>query len=994
MAESQHTAGIRITGDGSDAVAAAGEVADSQKKLREEFGKTNDQAKRNAEESRRFVDGLKEQASTLGKTKTEIERYRASQLELTDAQKKSVDASLRQIEVYDRKQQQLQYVTRWASAAGVAIVALGVATAAAAKSAIDEADELNKLSQSLATSTEELSAYRYQMELAGVSNMEFAIGMRTLSQRVAEAQAGVGEGAEAFRVLGPAVADAARRGEPLAVLLPKIADSFAGFDDSTNKTATSLALFGRAGERLIPTLNQGAAGIAQARTEAERLGLIIDTQTARRAEEFNDNILRLTKSFESLKYELAGETLKALSDVAEAMARGAVEGGRLAAIWEGLKAAAPNVVPDVIAGTYRFGQRIVGYDPRALQAARDEQAAFEDSLAATPRFGRPKMGSPRGDEAARLAGIAETRAAADMAYAAGLRDTSLFEEEQLATRIKLEDSTERLAAIEKQRLDVYLQYAGALRNTNLWEEEQLATRIQSVEEIERETAAREELAKQQAQAAKRVADEAQRAWERTADNIERSLTDAIMRGGKNGLEYLQDALRTAILTPIIQPIVRPVAAAMTNMVQGMAGSMFGGAPGYAGGMFGGAGGFGGLGGHILNTGGIAGMGGGQLLADFGNYFGNIGAVTEAGGTFGFMDAVSGFVGSNPWVPYLGAGLQLMQGNVQGAALSAGLTYAGGALFGPIGAVGGAVLGGLLGGGDEGDATRSAGYVARFGQDPRWDAYSQARWFSGGEMGSALMGFSGQTAQREQNLIRNLNLTPAQVAAVNNALAGTYNTRYGFGMEHTPVEQSGAFEQIAAARLQAISQALGRSIEELTSIMSMSAEQWGATIEQMRTQLAAGEQSLRDAARGLRGQLGITGLEDFRNRLAVSEARSPLDRLASAREIYEETLGRATAGDLEAVRGFPQVAQQLLGIGRETYASGAGYQELFREVNQSLAGVLERQQQMQADILRDVPTTILEASNNQVDELRRGFKAMVEKLEAVRAELARLDLEAA
>jgi hypothetical protein len=149
-----------------------------------------------------------------------------------------------------------------------------------------------------------------------------------------------------------------------------------------------------------------------------------------------------------------------------------------------------------------------------------------------------------------------------------------------------------------------------------------------------------------------------------------------------------------------------------------------------------------------------------------------------------------------------------------------------------------------------------------------------------------------------------------------------------------------------------------------------------------------------ARNALPERLGITGLEAFGRSMAVSDTLSPLDRLSGARSQYADTLSAALGGDLDAARAFPGMAQQLLGIGRDVYASGGDYQNLFREVNASLSEVLERQRALAADITKDIPTTILETSNNEIAEVRRQTAALLEGLAKVEGELRRFRNEAA
>jgi hypothetical protein len=286
----------------------------------------------------------------------------------------------------------------------------------------------------------------------------------------------------------------------------------------------------------------------------------------------------------------------------------------------------------------------------------------------------------------------------------------------------------------------------------------------------------------------------------------------------------------------------------------------------------------------------------------------------------------------------------------------------------------------------GDTRRSGTFGGALGTPTLFDT----QWFD-----EATAGGIGTYAQRismqEHNLMRNLQLSPEQIARVNTALPiGVYD----FGAERTPWEQSQAFERISADRIAAISQTLGRSIEELTSIMEMSAEQWQAMIGDLREQLRAGELELARAARALPAQLGIPGLQGWMNTLAVSDYNLPEDRVTNALSLFRSARDRALGGDLGAVFELPNLATSALGIGRDAYASGQVFQDLRAEIEAGMSAAFEHQQRIQLEITRDIPATIFETSNNEVEELRRGFRSMVEKLDEVQTELRRMRNEQA
>jgi hypothetical protein len=79
-------------------------------------------------------------------------------------------------------------------------------------------------------------------------------------------------------------------------------------------------------------------------------------------------------------------------------------------------------------------------------------------------------------------------------------------------------------------------------------------------------------------AAKRSAEDAAREWKRATGDMERSLTDALMRGFESGKGFaitLRDTIvnmfKTMVLRPVVQAIVQPVANSLTGWLQGGSG---------------------------------------------------------------------------------------------------------------------------------------------------------------------------------------------------------------------------------------------------------------------------------------------------------------------------------------------------------------------------------------------------------------------------------------
>lgn len=204
------------------------------------------------------------------------------------------------------------------------------------KSAIDAADQLNKLSQKIGISVEALSTLRYAAQLADVDLETLQTSIKTLSQNISEANAGIGDGAEVFKALGISVKNADGSVRSTEDVLLQVASVFSRMEDGAVKSALAVKLFGRNGLEMIPFLNLGADGINRLTAEAERLGLKLTTATAQAAETFNDNLIALKASSSSLSIALANDLLPELVNITSAMREAANEAGILKALWVGL----------------------------------------------------------------------------------------------------------------------------------------------------------------------------------------------------------------------------------------------------------------------------------------------------------------------------------------------------------------------------------------------------------------------------------------------------------------------------------------------------------------------------------------------------------------------------------------------------------------------------------------------------------------------------------
>lgn len=210
---------------------------------------------------------------------------------------------------------------------GVALVAGATAAAVALKSAIDRADELSKAAQKIGVSTESLSQLSYAAKLADVELGQLQAGLVRLTKAQSDAATGTEKTAGLFRALGVEFKNSDGTLRNVDQVFRDLSEALSKVPDGADKTAAAYELLGRAGANLIPLLNGGADGLDEMTKRAEALGVVIDTETGKRAEEFNDRLTDLNLMIQGLATSVAAELLPTIISLTDEFARTIRDGG-------------------------------------------------------------------------------------------------------------------------------------------------------------------------------------------------------------------------------------------------------------------------------------------------------------------------------------------------------------------------------------------------------------------------------------------------------------------------------------------------------------------------------------------------------------------------------------------------------------------------------------------------------------------------------------------
>jgi hypothetical protein len=156
-------------------------------------------------------------------------------------------------------------------------------------------DSLEKTSRQIGVSTDALQELGFAAGLSGSSNEELIKGIRTLTRNANEARQGLQSFKQDFDRVGVSVTDANGNLKDAETLFVEFGLGLQRLEDSSERVALAQAIMGRAGTKLIPIFDKGAAGLEAMRQEARKLG-IVSNQTIMLSAEFEDAQLRLNQS--------------------------------------------------------------------------------------------------------------------------------------------------------------------------------------------------------------------------------------------------------------------------------------------------------------------------------------------------------------------------------------------------------------------------------------------------------------------------------------------------------------------------------------------------------------------------------------------------------------------------------------------------------------------------------------------------------------------------
>ena len=183
------------------------------------------------------------------------------------------------------------------------------------------ADTIGKMASKLQISTTALQTFRFAGEQSGETIQTMDNNLIKFAKQLGEAQVGIGLAKRELDILGISIRDETGNFKSHEQVLNEVADAFRNMHDPARKMASAMALFGRSGHVMVNMLSDGSQGLAKLRSQLVSTGGIINEKFIREAEEANDAMNVLNRTFGAMTTRLLSRLSPAILEVTDSIQR-------------------------------------------------------------------------------------------------------------------------------------------------------------------------------------------------------------------------------------------------------------------------------------------------------------------------------------------------------------------------------------------------------------------------------------------------------------------------------------------------------------------------------------------------------------------------------------------------------------------------------------------------------------------------------------------------
>jgi hypothetical protein len=171
---------------------------------------------------------------------------------------------------------------------------------------------MRNLSQQLGVNIQFLQRFRFAAEQSGSSARAADNAIQRLNRRLAEAVKGTGSARDVLRQYNIALRDGQGELRSTQDIMMDVADAMQRTESGAERNRIAFQLFGREGQALVNTLQDGSAALQEQFTLADRLGIVLSQSAA-------DGVTRFGDAWDRLKSVIGGFTNSLTAGLAPAL---------------------------------------------------------------------------------------------------------------------------------------------------------------------------------------------------------------------------------------------------------------------------------------------------------------------------------------------------------------------------------------------------------------------------------------------------------------------------------------------------------------------------------------------------------------------------------------------------------------------------------------------------------------------------------------------------
>ena len=254
---------------------------------------------------------------------------------------------------------------------GIGLAAAGAATAIAllAKKSFDYIDTLGKTSSRTGIATTTLQAFQLAAIESGTSVEQTQKGLEKFARSIGDAGRGLKTQADIFKDLGVNIKNSDGSLISFEGILKETADGLCELGSEAERATVLANLFGRAGIQFSEIFRNGSEGLDDFIDRAKNLGIILDEQTIKNVEKFNDSVSVIGLQLGAVKNQVFAAFVPALQAISTELSDNLTKAN---AASGGFKTLGQNIAVSLLEGLQQFALAVAGFF--------DSLAAFTNSV--------------------------------------------------------------------------------------------------------------------------------------------------------------------------------------------------------------------------------------------------------------------------------------------------------------------------------------------------------------------------------------------------------------------------------------------------------------------------------------------------------------------------------------------------------------------------------------------------------------------------------------